>query len=455
VADVVDGDVELRAPEERRRGKGQVASQHVERRDPPHPLGDGPVLDPHRLTRRREGEAGDVAGRVNAGRARAQPVVDHHAAIDRQPGRLRQLGGRLDTHTQHDQVGGEAVAVGQHHAVGLDPRRGGAEVESHAVLLVDRPEQPAQLGPQRLREGDRLGGHDLDRQVARPQRGRHLHPDEAGPDDDGPLGPAGAGDDGPAVRQRPQRVNVGEIGPRHGRPDRHRAGGQEERVPGDLAPVLQREALAGRIDGGHPRAERQRDLLLAEERRWAQRHPLLGRGAGQVVLGEVRAIDRRRLVGAEQQDLTVVSLAPQNLGRRFARRAGAHDGDRAQRRLAPQRDWIAAPGTDPDLPVRALDLVAGQGVVGRRAQHGAGPQVEAGVVPRAADGAVDHATLGQRAAVVCAGRPHGEDLLAVAHQQDRFAVGLTEQRSVRRDVFLRDAGRQIRTRELGFSTHDG
>ena len=101
-------------------------------------------------------------------------------------------------------------------------------------------------------------------------------------------------------------------------------------------------------------SERQGDLLLAEKRGRTQRHPLLGRGAGQVVLGQVRAIDRRRLVGAEQEDLTVVPFAAQRLGRRLAGRPRADDGDGPQRRFTPQAERIAAPRRQPgSCPRRA------------------------------------------------------------------------------------------------------
>jgi hypothetical protein len=78
-----------------------------------------------------------------------------------------------------------------------------------------------------------------------------------------------------------------------------------------------------------------------------QRHPFLRRVARQVVLRQVGAIDRRRLVRAEQQDLTVVALAPQRLGGGFARRARADDGDGRSDEL--RRSVIGPPVRAPTL----------------------------------------------------------------------------------------------------------
>ena len=62
------------------------------------------------LAGRRVRIAGDVAGRVDAGRAGAQAIVDHDAAVDLQAGGARQLERRLDADAEHHQVGGQPFA---------------------------------------------------------------------------------------------------------------------------------------------------------------------------------------------------------------------------------------------------------------------------------------------------------------------------------------------------------
>ena len=261
------------------------------------------------------------------------------------------------------------------HGVRLDARRRLAEVEANAVLLVDAAQEAPARGPATCVNGMASGATTSTvRSRARSEAATSM-PMKLAPMTTARLAFAGAGDDGPAVGQRAQRVDVRQIGARQRRPDRLGARRQQQRVPGDLRPSSSDSVLAAGSIAATASPERQGDLLFAEERGGAQRHPLLGRGAGQVVLGQVRAIDRRRLVGAEQEDLTVVAFAAQRLGRRLAGRPGADDGDGPQRRFAPQAraDHRAGPPTR-ILPPGALDVVAGQGIEGRRAQHRARAQ---------------------------------------------------------------------------------
>ena len=202
------------------------------------------------------------------------------------------------------------------------------------------------------------------------------------------------------------------------------------------------------------RAQRQRDLLLAEERGRAQRHPLFGRVARQVVLRQVRAIDGRRFVGAEQQDLAVVALAAQRLGRRFARRARADDGDGPQRRAAPQRHRSARARADADQAVgdarprsRGSGSAPGRGPArpcadrSRRGATGSG-RCRRRTVPRRA---------GRRSACRSRRSPARRRCGAAA---DGLAAGVPEQRRLAGEIAYRDAGLQIGAGELGVvSTH--
>ena len=258
------------------------------------------------------------------------------------------------------------------------------------------------------------GATTCDLQVARAQRRRHLHADEAGAHDDRALGAAWRAAMMARLSASVRSVwTCGWSAPG--------SGGRTGSAPVASSSASQATSrpsasvsLLGRPDRWPPPARR------APARSSARRRTRAG-AAGSTLRARCRpgspwtgSGDRRAaIVGAEQQDLAVVALAAQRLGRRFAGRARADDGDGPQRRLAPQ----ASPARRAARRTRigragALDVVAGEGVQRRRAQRRAGAQIEAGVVPGAADGVAVERALGQRAAVVGAGRADGEDLLA-------------------------------------------
>ena len=121
----------------------------------------------------------------------------------------------------------------------------------------------------------------------------------------------------------------------NGQAHRLRAGRQQQPVVGDLAAVRQHHFVRARIDARDIGLEAQVDAVVRVEVVAAQRDPFLGRVAGEIILGEVRTIDRRGIVVAQHDDAALVLLAPQHLGRREAGRAAAHDHDLV-RRLAAQ-----------------------------------------------------------------------------------------------------------------------
>ena len=94
-----------------------------------------------------------------------------------------------------------------------------------------------------------------------------------------------------------------------------------------MAAVFELHFALGGIDAGNTRIQFQVDALIAVELGRAQRDPLLGRTAGQVVLRQVGSIAGQRVVGTEQRDLAVELFAPQHLGCGVARRATADDDD--------------------------------------------------------------------------------------------------------------------------------
>ena len=210
-----------------------------------------------------------------------------------------------------------------------------------------------------------------------------------------------------------------------------RAGRQQQPVVGDLAAVGQRDLARARIDGGDVGLEPQVDAVLGVEVVAAQRHPFLGRVAGEIVLGEVGPVDRRGVVVAQHDDAALVLLAPQHLGRREAGSAAAHDHDPVRRRRPPA--WRAGLASvcallrDEDLAVALLDRPAVDRAERRRAQRLAGAQAEAGVMPGAAHRVADQQPFGERAVIVAAVRADGEDLAAAARQQHLLVADMADQ----------------------------
>ena len=68
-----------------------------------------------------------------------------------------------------------------------------------------------------------------------------------------------------------------------------------------------------------------------------QRQPVLRCTAGEIILGEVRPVDRHRAVIAEHGDGAGKALAPKRLGRREAGRTAADDDEFFRRRRAAMR----------------------------------------------------------------------------------------------------------------------
>ena len=139
------------------------------------------------------------------------------------------------------------------------------------------------------------------------------------------------------VGERAQRVHVRLVGTWDRQTNRLGAGRQQQ--AGRKRPCSRRRARPRpplHIDAGDLRLEPQLDAVLGIEAVRPQRHPILRRIAGEIILGEIRPVDRRRIVVAQHDDASLILLAPELLGRGKASRAAADDHDffrRSSRRL--------------------------------------------------------------------------------------------------------------------------
>ena len=118
--------------------------------------------------------------------------------------------------------------------------------------------------------------------------------DEARADDQRTLRAGRLGDDGAAIGERAQRMDVRQIGARNRQPHRLGAGRQQQPVviearaigAADLALLVSIAVTSV--------SSRKSILLVAIKIVRPQRHPFLRRAAGEIVLGQIGPVDRRR-----------------------------------------------------------------------------------------------------------------------------------------------------------------
>ena len=199
------------------------------------------------------------------------------------------------------------------------------------MLLVERANEVAHLRTQDALHRPLFRRDHMDFDIAGAQGGRDLEPDKARAQHDCPARRLGTLDDRPAVRERAQRAYVRLVGARDRQADRLGAGCEQQPIVRNLAPVGERDLARARVDTGDVRLETQVDAVLGIEAFRAQRHPILRRVAREIVLGEVRPVDGRRVVIAQHDDAALVLLAPQHLRSRETGGASADDDDLLRR----------------------------------------------------------------------------------------------------------------------------
>ena len=166
------------------------------------------------------------------------------------------------------------------------------------------------------------------------KRRRGLQPDEACADDDRAARILGAFDDGAAIGERAQRMDMRLVGARDRQPHRLGAGRQQQPVVGRLLPPA---TMTSRVFTSMPTTsafEAQLDAVFGIESVRPQRQPVLRRAAGEIILRQVGPVDRRRGIIAQHDDAAAEAAPPQHLGRRKARRAAADNDNSSGARLS-------------------------------------------------------------------------------------------------------------------------
>ncbi len=195
------------------------------------------------------------------------------------------------------------------------------------MLLVNRAHEAAEVRAQNFLHRMLFRRDDMDLDVARAERGRDFEADEAGAEHDRPARRLRPLDDRPAVLERSKHKHVRRPGAGDGRRDGLGAGREKKAVEGKLLAASERDFARANVDCCDRRIEPKVDGIVGIEALVAQRQPLLRRAAGEIVLRQVRPVDRRRVVAAQHDDAALVFPPPQHLGRGESRCAAADDHD--------------------------------------------------------------------------------------------------------------------------------
>jgi hypothetical protein len=129
-----------------------------------------------------------------------------------------------------------------------------------------------------------LQAYDMNLDVSRAQRRRHLEPDEACPDHHRAFRAVGRCNDRAAIVQRAQHMDMGLARAGNRQPHRLRAGRQQQTVVGNgLAAGEQHLSCLG-FDRGHFRLQPQVDRGIGVKTIGPQRQPVLRGAAGEIIL---------------------------------------------------------------------------------------------------------------------------------------------------------------------------
>ena len=201
------------------------------------------------------------------------------------------------------------------------------------------------------------------------------------------------------------------------------------------------------VDADDLAVQMQLDAAIGVELVGTERQPILGRAAGKVVFRQIRPVDRRRPLGAQHDDASLIIAPAQHLGCGKTGGAAANDHDlpgRWRRRPFAARLWLLELVGDKDAPVALVHLPARDRAQGRRPHRLSAAQIEAGVMPGTAHGVADDQAVRQRAMIMRAMGVDREHLAAAADQQNLVAADVAQELAVD-EIRKRDALGQIRT----------
>src|SRR5262245_5513069 len=219
----------------------------------------------------------------------------------------------------------------------------------------------------------------------------------------------------------------------------------QERPIGMPLSVFKLNALLLRVERHDTCLRDQLDAPLAVEVGRAQRYPIFLRRAGQKILREIRPINRRRVVGAEHRDRSVVSHAAKHVcgGKTRSASANYHDRRRRRTRGQPRRYRLRLSFSDVRRVSDALDAPAGNWIQCGSAQRFAGTHAETRMMPWTPDGVADDQAFDQRAVVVRAVAAKGEQAIACSNEYYVVFIDPSQDLSSVRKILNRESVSEI------------
>src|SRR5665213_630099 len=279
VSDIAETKVVLFGPKKWDVVEGFTLAEDIMRRCLALALGDDPMFDADPLTGKSVRPACDVASREDASDAGLEIFIDDNAAINLEPRLFRQRDRRPHADPDDDEVGLKAFSAFQRHALVVYRRRCRAEVERHAVALMEIAQEIPDLWSQYFLHQDRLGPDYMDFDIPGTKRCRALETNEAGADHNRTLRHQSAGDQRAAVSQSPQVMHVWESRPGDAETDWLGSGRKQQRVIGMTAAIGEMNLSGRRVDCRHACAQVQSDFVVFIEFERSERVRLVGCGA--------------------------------------------------------------------------------------------------------------------------------------------------------------------------------
>jgi hypothetical protein len=168
------------------------------------------MLDPDRFPIG-TGITSDVSGRPDVGVAGAEVIVDDHPIVDRQSGSLGQSGAGDDSNPDHYQVGGKSGPVVEENLAISDLGDATAKAQVDPVLTMEVGDETSQCLPHHVGQGDLFGRNHRHLDLPLTERGGHLEADEPRSDHHRSVHAVEGGDDGAAVLESAEVVDVSQL----------------------------------------------------------------------------------------------------------------------------------------------------------------------------------------------------------------------------------------------------
>ena len=159
------------------------------------------------------------------------------------------------------------AAALERHAPAIDRGHRVFEMENDPMLFVQRAHEVTHLRPEHALHRPLLRRHHMNLDVAGAQRRRGLQSDEARTDDERAARTLGRLDDGAAIRERTQRMDMRLVGAGDRQPHRLSAGRQQQPVIGQVIAAGDHDFAGLRVDAEHFGVEPQFDAVLGVEAR--------------------------------------------------------------------------------------------------------------------------------------------------------------------------------------------